>query len=79
MFLLAILEVVFIVVLVVFGLTQVVIPIISRKPLFPLFHRHTKLEGELEDLKEEKELDELRDRIDAAREHVRKSNDTKYY
>jgi len=75
MFLLILLEWIFWILLLLFMVTQVIIPLVQKRPLFPLFRaRSTTLQGEIvelnEQIREEKLDDEaqaLRDRLEALR------------
>jgi len=85
MFLLILLQWVFWVLLLAFGITQVILPLIQKRPLFPLFRaRRVELETEIVELNEqirEEVLDDeaqaLRDRLEALRKAPEASDKSK--
>jgi len=71
MFLLALLQFILLVVLLVFGITQVIVPLLQRRPLFPLFRaRRAALEGEIVELEEQIREEKLDDEAEALRKQL---------
>jgi len=50
--------------------TQAVIPLMRKRPLFPLFRRGAKLEGEVIELQEQVREEELADKVEALQEKL---------
>lgn len=66
MILLALAELIAFALVVVLGLTQIVLPLILGRPIFPLFRRR-KLSKQLKQAWEDVEQDQLREEIDNVR------------
>ena len=67
---LRVLELVGFTLLVLVAVTQLVIPLWRGTPLFPLFRREGKLEGELERARQVRLEAELRERIERERRNI---------
>lgn len=65
MFFLQLVGFIFMALFVALMVSQVLIPLVQRRPLFPLFRRVTALEGKVLELQEEVREEELVDTVEA--------------
>lgn len=70
MFLKILIENILWILLLVVGVTQVIWPLIRRRPLFPLFRRSTALKGEIVELEEQLREEKLEDEAETLRKQL---------
>ncbi len=59
---------------IIFGVTQVIVPLWQGKPLLPFFRPKAKLEYKLSEAKEEKEEEILKEKIETLKNKKPKTN-----
>lgn len=69
-------EVILFATLLILLVTQVALPLITGRPMFPLFRRRAKLETELAGAYEEHDLQRIQDRIETVRNSNNKTRES---